>query len=479
VAAAIAIAAAAAATAVALAVGSGAGGGTGAADQPSTSLATVTRRSLSAQTQADGTLGYTDSSTVVLPAGTAPSALRQAQQAAATALAQLRTAESTFANDRDTLEQARAKLTADRQSLVGACAGDNAATAASASQGSNAQSSDTGSCSTLAAAVASDQTAATAAQAKVTGDASTLDSARTSAATARQSLDAATASAVFYEAGATYTGVPSVGDVVRRGRPLVSVGGRPVLLLYGNTTAWRVFRIGMSPGRDVAALNANLRALGFGRGLSGNRFTPATAAAIRALQAAHGLQPTGELPLGSVVFASGPVRVKGVPAARGAAVQAGPVLSVTSLRHQVTVALDATQQAAVKRGDSVTITLPDTRTTRGVVAKVGSVATGGGQDSSPTVEVDVRLLDERDAGHLDGAPVQVAITTDTARNALTAPVAALLALAGGGYAIEVVDDAGVHRLVAVTLGLFDDADGLVQITGPDVRAGQRVVVPGS
>jgi len=32
-------------------------------------------------------------------------------------------------------------------------------------------------------------------------------------------------------------------------------------------------------------------------------------------------------------------------------------------------------------------------------------------------------------------------------------------------------------VVPVTLGLFDDAQGLVQVSGPGVRAGQRVVVP--
>jgi len=35
----------------------------------------------------------------------------------------------------------------------------------------------------------------------------------------------------------------------------------------------------------------------------------------------------------------------------------------------------------------------------------------------------------------------------------------------------------VAHLVPVTLGLFDDADGLVQVSGSQVSAGQRVVVP--
>jgi multidrug efflux pump subunit AcrA (membrane-fusion protein) len=73
----------------------------------------------------------------------------------------------------------------------------------------------------------------------------------------------------------------------------------------------------------------------------------------------------------------------------------------------------------------------------------------------------------------------VEIITNTVRNALVVPVNALLALAGGGYAVEVVGSDGRHRLVPVSTGLFDDADGLVQVTGSELAAGQRVVVPAS
>jgi hypothetical protein len=61
---------------------------------------------------------------------------------------------------------------------------------------------------------------------------------------------------------------------------------------------------------------------------------------------------------------------------------------------------------------------------------------------------------------------------------LVVPVDALLALASGGYAVEVVGPGGARHLVAVTPGLFDDADGLVQVDG-ELRDGQRVVVPAS
>jgi multidrug efflux pump subunit AcrA (membrane-fusion protein) len=95
------------------------------------------------------------------------------------------------------------------------------------------------------------------------------------------------------------------------------------------------------------------------------------------------------------------------------------------------------------------------------------------------VTVEVSPTDPAATGTLDHAPVEVAITTATVRNALTVPVDALLARAGGRYAVEVVNPNGVHRLVDVRPGIFDDADGLVQVSGSSLAAGQRVVVPGT
>ena len=57
------------------------------------------------------------------------------------------------------------------------------------------------------------------------------------------------------------------------------------------------------------------------------------------------------------------------------------------------------------------------------------------------------------------------------------PVDALIARASGGYAVEVAGDGGARRIVPVSLGLFDDADGLVQVSGAGLSAGQSVVVP--
>jgi peptidoglycan hydrolase-like protein with peptidoglycan-binding domain len=321
----------------------------------------------------------------------------------------------------------------------------------------------------------------TGAATKVKGDRAQVSSAESALASAESSLSTARSAAALYGQSSTFTQLPSVGQTIARGQSLYGIGGQAVVLLYGSAPPTRAFVAGMSKGSDVGELNANLAALGYGQGLTGDTFNSATGAAIRAFQSAHGLTANGELLLGSVVFEPGPVRVTSVTPAVGATVMPGPVLDITSTARQVKVALDAAQQANVKDGDGVTITLPDNQTTPGRIAYVSNVATApsskpGEEESAPTIEVDATPTDPTATGHLDQAPVNVSITTESVENALVVPVDALLALAGGGYAVEIAEG-GVHRLTAVTLGLFDDADGFVQVSGQGLSAGQRVVVP--
>jgi hypothetical protein len=70
----------------------------------------------------------------------------------------------------------------------------------------------------------------------------------------------------------------------------------------------------------------------------------------------------------------------------------------------------------------------------------------------------------------------VNITTATARSALGVPVGALLAQSSGRYAVEVVGAGNTRHLVPVMIGIFDDADGMVQVSGA-LTPGQLVVVP--
>jgi hypothetical protein len=238
-------------------------------------------------------------------------------------------------------------------------------------------------------------------------------------------------------------------------------------------------------GTDVAELNADLVALGYATSTEipagSDEFTWWTKDALEKLQGALGVTQTGTLTLGQAAFLPTAARVTTVPATLGGPAQPGqPVLTATSTIRQVSIALGADQQSEVAVGDKVTITLPNNQTTPGVISSVGTVAAApaaGSSDSTPTITVLVNPTDPAATGSWDQAPVDVTITTAAVHNALVVPVDALLALAGGGYAVEVSGAGGLHHLVAVTVGLFDDADGLVQVTGSGLAAGQHVVVP--
>jgi hypothetical protein len=279
--------------------------------------------------------------------------------------------------------------------------------------------------------------------------------------------------------GGTLTWLPSAGQVISQGQALYQTGnGSPVVLLYGGVPDWRTLDEGVT-GADVAQLNHDLVALGdAGRAEVSapgwDYFSAETAAGVARLQSALGISaPSGSLSLGQVVFEPEALRVSQVTGSLGGPAS-GPVLAATSDRHVVTVPLNAAMQSQVAAGDTVTVTLPDGSSTPGTVSSVGAVASGSG--SNATIPVTVTLTDPGAAGTLDQAPVTVNITTASAKNALVVPVGALLAQAPAGYDVEVAGPGNTRRYVPVTTGIFDDAYGLVQVTGA-LTPGEQVVVP--
>jgi hypothetical protein len=278
--------------------------------------------------------------------------------------------------------------------------------------------------------------------------------------------------------GGTLTWLPSAGQVISQGQALYKTGnGSPVVLLYGGVPDWRTLEEGVT-GADVAQLNHDLVALGDADSAEisvpgWDYFSAQTAAGVAKMQSALGISPSGSLPLGQVVFEPEALRVSQVTGTLGGPAS-GPVLAATSDCHVVTIPLDAGMQSQVAAGDAVTVTLPDGAGTPGTVSSVGLVASGS--VGNATIPVTVTLTDPGAAGTLDQAPVTVYITTASASNALVVPVGALLAQAPGGYDVEVVGPGNTRRYVPVTTGIFDDAYGLVQVTGALIP-GERVVVP--
>ncbi len=292
---------------------------------------------------------------------------------------------------------------------------------------------------------------------------------------------------IVNERTGAYTSLPEMSHVAHCGEALYRIDDVPVLLLCGDVPAWRSLSEGMT-GPDVRQLNRNLVALGYAAkdelDPKSDTFSWATSYALAKLQADRALDRTGSLELGEAVFLPGPLRITQVTATLGASARPGaPVGQATSTRRRVDVDLPATQAASVEVGDAATITLPDDRTTTGVVSRVGTVASAGkagsgsSDSSAATIPVAVKLDRPHMVGRLDQAPVGVQITTGRVRDALSVPVTALVALAGGGYAVETVAGDGRRRLVPVRLGMFDPAAGQVQVESDELSAGQRVVVP--
>jgi hypothetical protein len=243
-------------------------------------------------------------------------------------------------------------------------------------------------------------------------------------------------------------------------------------------------------GADVTQLNRDLVRLGYASradvaALGWDYYSWATAYGVQRMEKHLGVAfPPGSLSLGQVAFEPTALRVSQVTASLGGPAN-GALLTATSDRQVVTIPLDVAQQSEVKAGDTVTVTLPDGTATPGVISSVGTVATttsGQGQGQGPvtTIAVQVRLTDPKAAGSLDQAPVTVNITTGSSQGpVLAVPVTALVAQASGGYVVEVVGSGNTRRWVPVQAGpVFDDSDGLVQVTGA-LAPGQRVVVAGS
>ncbi len=280
-------------------------------------------------------------------------------------------------------------------------------------------------------------------------------------------LGYAAARPVVNMAAGIYTWLPHPGATIKTGSVLYRVDNNPVTLMAGATPAWRPFGIGMTDGPDVRQLQSSLIAGHFAVGLltaPTGHYDLLTADAVERWQTAGGMTATGLIPLGQVVFLPTAVLAGAMNVAVGQAASGGQQpYQVTTGERTVTVPLSpALPPAAV--GEIVSIILPSQASTPGKITAVG--ATPG--------QLTVTPEQPRATGTGVNVQVQVALAVQSARDVLAVPVSALLALAGGGYGLEVVTPSGARHLVAVTAGIF--AAGRVQVSGAGITAGTRVVV---
>lgn len=314
------------------------------------------------------------------------------------------------------------------------------------------------------------------------------------------------------KAQGTVTWLPRQGTTVARGGTLLRVDDRPVVLMYGTLPMYRPLGpTTETPGQDggtgqeqdtgdgkgadatapptatqatpqdltgmdVMQFETNLAALGYTGFTVDERFTDATARAVERWQQHLGLPQTGTVGIGDVVYSAGKVRI-GHAGVRLGGAAGDNALSCTGTARKVTVNASAADAAWAVRGTSVTVTLPNGTSVPGTVASVGRQASasegdgGDGGGAQATLPVTVTLADQKALGRLESGPVTVEYVGRKAKNVLSVPVAALVALAEGGYGLETADG----RFVRVRPGLF--ADGDVEVSGADVREGMKVRIP--
>jgi multidrug efflux pump subunit AcrA (membrane-fusion protein) len=197
-----------------------------------------------------------------------------------------------------------------------------------------------------------------------------------------------------------------------------------------------------------------------------------------AWQEANDQERTGKLSLGSVLFAGGDLRVGTLTASVGTQVAPGAELfEATGTSQVVSMDLRLDDQQLAVIGNPVTVRLPGGKETTGTITSVGTPTetedpTGQQQTVIPVV---VSLDSPKEAGAFQEASVTVDIPSERRADVLSVPVGALIAITPEQFGVEVVGADGATYQVPVTTGLF--AGGRVEISGDDVEAGQRVVVP--
>ncbi|MGH1489402.1 MAG: peptidoglycan-binding protein [Acidimicrobiales bacterium] len=279
------------------------------------------------------------------------------------------------------------------------------------------------------------------------------------------------------------TELPDEGDIIGFGEVLFAVDGQPVLLFEGDIPQHRSFDVDMTDGPDVEQLERNLVDLGYADDFDlsvDTDFSYVTADVIEEMQIQLGIDDTGELNLGRIVFSPNPIRVGAVNVQLGQSVTPQVnLVSVTESSQRITLDLDAEDLSLLPADTEVDIELPDGTVVAGRVSDVAAVATRTvdqqGTAGDPTIEITIVFADGEPNEVFDAAPVDIIATEEVNLDVLTVPVPALIALSGGGHAVELIVNGGT-QLIGVELGDF--VDDHVEIRG-DLQAGDRVVMAGS
>ncbi len=280
-------------------------------------------------------------------------------------------------------------------------------------------------------------------------------------------------------ASGTVTASLPAGTVIDFGEPIVVVDNQPVLLVRGDVPLYRTLelvntsgrdefgnRLTLQTGDDVRQLQSFLLELGYdddGRLDVDGEFGKVTQRAVKAWQEATGLPVSGAVDGKHVVFEPSPIRLD-------AELRVGSAFSgleVSAPNSLVIVDTSTRDRSAISVGTNVEIEGDDERALGGtVIEQVRRLSDDGSTIWRTSIEPTVPLPD-------GAATAVVRVNQSVADDVLLAPVACLLALSEGGYAVEMPAGSSTE-FVRVEVGTV--LDGTAEISG-EIGEGDLVLVP--
>ncbi|MDR2453725.1 MAG: hypothetical protein LBD51_04080 [Bifidobacteriaceae bacterium] len=209
------------------------------------------------------------------------------------------------------------------------------------------------------------------------------------------------------------------------------------------------------------------------------RDTAAESAAVAAAQAARdaaqlkadqaALSTVG--PKDLLLIPTQQMRVDTVAASVGQNAE-GPIVTWTSTTIFATADLTDAQKQLVVTGAEVEVKLPDGTVLAGQVADVAAARQDPATYELVPARARIDIADQAALAANGITGVTLTMIHDEAADALVVPVTALLALAEGGYAVELAGGG----LVGVEIGLIQDTRVQVIPTSGELREGDEVVV---
>lgn len=258
------------------------------------------------------------------------------------------------------------------------------------------------------------------------------------------------------------TGLTRAGDSAETGTVLATVAGRPVIAVVTESPLYRDLALG-DAGADVVALEAALRAAQ----LIGSADSVIDGGTLQAWHALDPTGPTNRISISTIALVPGQATIGSVAVQIGDSVKPGTPLMEVDVSSEAFSCSGLAPGGELRTG-SVALKVS------GQSVPVERITVSGLSD--PALATGPRTVLVHPASDIDGDTARLAVVaSDTKSAVLAVPASCIKTDAAGDTTITVVVN-GSRREVPVELGAT--AQGLIQITGRNLAAGDEVEIFG-